>query len=143
MSKLIQTQAEFRQLADERLEEARELLALKRWGGAYYLAGYAVELGLKACIIKALMMTDAFPPKDFSRDCYTHTIEKLVGLANLADHRKIATSTDPDLSVNWGVVKDWSEEKRYHFIDQSEAEELFNAIADASHGVFQWIKTQW
>ena len=35
LSKLIETQAEFRQLADERLEEARELLTLKKWGGAY------------------------------------------------------------------------------------------------------------
>jgi hypothetical protein len=143
LSKPIETQAEFRQLADERLEEARALLIVKRWGGAYYLAGYAVELALKACIIKTLMMTDAFPVKDFSKDCYTHSVEKLVGLAKLADLRKIATAADPDLSMNWGVVKDWSEEKRYHLIDQSEAEELFNAIADAGHGVLQWIKTQW
>jgi hypothetical protein len=71
LSKLIETQAEFRQLADERLEEARELLSLKKWGGAYYLAGYAIELALKSCIIKTLMATDAFPAKDFSKDCYT------------------------------------------------------------------------
>ena len=143
MSKLIKTQAEFQQLANERLEEARELLTLKKWGGAYYLAGYAVELALKACIIKVLMVTDAFPAKDFSKDCYTHVIEKLVGLAKLTDLRKIALAADPDLSMNWGVVKDWSEEKRYHLIDQSEAEELFNAIADGVHGVLQWIKRQW
>jgi len=39
--------------------------------------GYAVELALKACIIKTLMATDAFPDKKFSADCYTHVIEKL------------------------------------------------------------------
>lgn len=143
MSKLIESQAEFRKLADERLEEAREFLTLKKWGGAYYLAGYAVELALKVCIIKTLMATDAFPVKDFSKDCYTHVIEKLVVLAKLVDLRKIATAADPGLSMNWIVVKDWSEEKRYHFIDQSEAEELFNAINDGGHGVLQWIKTYW
>ncbi len=66
-----------------------------------------------------------------------------MGLANLVDLRKIALAADPDLSMNWGVVKDWSEEKRYHLIDQGEAEELFNAIADGGHGVLQWIKTHW
>ena len=60
MSKLIETQAEFQRLADERVEEARALLAVGKWGGAYYLAGYGVELALKSCIIKHLMATDAF-----------------------------------------------------------------------------------
>ena len=69
------------ELADERLAEAKALLDLERWGGAYYLAGYAVELALKACIIKMLMATDAFPDKEFSKNCYTHAIEKLVVLA--------------------------------------------------------------
>jgi len=52
VSKLIESQAEFQQLANERLDEAKALLNLGKWGGAYYLAGYAVELALKACIIK-------------------------------------------------------------------------------------------
>lgn len=81
MSKLIETRTEFQQLAQERLQEAKALLDLGKWSGAYYLAGYAVELALKACIIKMLMATDAFPKKDFSKDCYTHAIEMLVKLA--------------------------------------------------------------
>ncbi len=76
MSKLIETRAEFQQLAEERLEEAKALLSLGKWGGAYYLAGYAVELALKACIIKRIMATDAFPEKEFSRNCYTHDLDK-------------------------------------------------------------------
>ena len=42
----------------ERLREARALLGVRCWSGAYYLAGYAIECGLKACIIKYLMTTD-------------------------------------------------------------------------------------
>lgn len=143
MSKLIETRIEYQQLAQERLEDARSLIGLKQWGGAYYLAGYAVEFALKSCIIKSLMMTDAFPAKDFSKDCYTHSLEKLVVLAKLADPRKAAFLTDPVLSSNWVVASEWSEQKRYHLIDQSEATALFSAIADDKHGVFQWIKSQW
>lgn len=142
MSKLIETRVEFQQLAQERLEEAKALLDVGKWSGAYY-PGYAVELALKACIIKTLMATDAFPDKEFSRNCYTHAIEKLVALAKLDGARTTAMNADPNLLSNWAQARDWSEEKRYHWIDKAEAETLYSAIADASHGVFPWIKTQW
>ena len=41
---------EFRELATLRLAEAKALLDAGLPDGAYYLAGYAVECGLKACI---------------------------------------------------------------------------------------------
>ena len=34
------------QLAEDRILDAASLLAVGRWSGAYYLAGYAVECGL-------------------------------------------------------------------------------------------------
>jgi HEPN domain-containing protein len=143
LSKLIETRVEFQQLAQERLDEAMALLDFGKWGGAYYLAGYAVELALKACIIKTLMATDAFPDKEFSRNCYTHSLEKLVALAKLDDALKTATKADPSLLTNWALAREWSEEKRYHLIDKAEAEAFYAAVADAAHGVFPWIKTQW
>jgi HEPN domain-containing protein len=143
LSRLIVTRAEFRELAEQRLVEAKVLLDQKQWDGAYYLAGYAVELGLKACIIKTLLATDAFPDREFSKNCYTHAIETLVRLAKLSDVRKSAMDADPDLLTNWAMAKDWSEEKRYHRIDKTEAESLYAAIADSLHGVLPWIKTQW
>ncbi len=123
--------------------EAKALLDQGQWDGAYYLAGYAVELALKACIIKSLLATDAFPDKEFSRNCYTHDVEKLVVLAKLDVARKTDRDADPYLATNWGLARDWSEEKRYHRIDKTEAEILYAAISDASHGVFPWIKKQW
>jgi len=143
LSKLIETKSEFQALAEIRLLESKALLELRMWDGAYYLAGYAVELALKACIIKTLMATDAFPDKEFSKDCYTHAIEKLVGLARLESLRKLATAADSNLENNWLTTRDWSEQKRYHKISETEAEPLYNAIADDAHGVLQWIKTQW
>jgi HEPN domain-containing protein len=39
-------------LSKVRLKEATALLNLRMYDGAYYLAGYAVECALKACIAK-------------------------------------------------------------------------------------------
>jgi len=39
LSKLIETRAEFQQLAEERLADAKSLLDLRRWDGAYYMVG--------------------------------------------------------------------------------------------------------
>lgn len=143
MSTPIKTRADFQLLADVRLEEAKLLLDSGRWDGVYYLAGYAVEVALKACVIKLLMGTDAFPEKRFSERCYTHDIGELVGLAGLKATWDAATAADPVLSGNWGVAKEWSEQKRYHRVEEAEARYLYDAVADATHGVFQWIKTQW
>jgi len=108
LSRLIVTKAEFQEMADQRLAEAKALLDQGKWNGAYYLAGYAVELALKACIIKTLLATDAFPDKEFSKNCYTHAVEKLVGLAKLDGARRTATDADPDLLTNWALAQDWS-----------------------------------
>ena len=143
MSKLIETRAEFQQLAELRLEEAQSLLAVGKWDGAHYLAGYAVELGLKSCIIRFLMSNDAFPDKEFSRNCYTHDIEKLARLANVLDELKIAMDAEPELLANWVLARDWSEELRYHRVSRAEAEQLYSAISDPAHGVLPWIRIRW
>jgi hypothetical protein len=41
-------------LAKERISDAKVLLGARHWVGAYYLAGYAVECALKACIAKLM-----------------------------------------------------------------------------------------
>jgi HEPN domain len=43
---------DLRALATLRLSEARLLLNHRHWDGTYYLAGYAVEIAIKACIAK-------------------------------------------------------------------------------------------
>jgi len=58
--------ADWQKLASERVKDAKALLKTKRWAGAYYLAGYAVECGLKSCIIAYLMKRDEFPERRFS-----------------------------------------------------------------------------
>jgi HEPN domain-containing protein len=49
---------DFQQLAESRLKEARALLTAELPDGAYYLAGYAIECALKACIAKRTQQHD-------------------------------------------------------------------------------------
>jgi hypothetical protein len=68
-----------------RLAEARALLDAGLYDGAYYLAGYAVECALKACIARRTRIHD-FPlkPSDV-RGMYTHDSVGLVRAADLRD----------------------------------------------------------
>jgi HEPN domain-containing protein len=70
--------AQLRQLAEDRILDAQRLLTGGRWAGAYYLAGYAAECGLKACIIVHVEVSGAiFQDRKFSEKCWTHDLEDL------------------------------------------------------------------
>src|SRR5437868_6200615 len=69
--------AQLRQLAEDRILDAGCLLAGGRPAGAYYLAGYAVECGLKACILAHIEAAGAiFQDRKFSEKCWTHDLEE-------------------------------------------------------------------
>ena len=99
MSTLARSRSDFQRLAVTRLAEAKALLELGMWDGAYYLAGYAVECGLKACVAKGVK-AEEFPDKEFATKCYTRSIEALVALAELQEARKGANSRDEQLRAN-------------------------------------------
>jgi HEPN domain-containing protein len=127
----------------ERIKDAKALLKSKRWAGAYYLAGYAVECGLKSCIIAYLMRTDDFPEKRFSEQCWTHDLKRLVLLAGLQSALDAGTAADAELFKNWGTVADWDESSRYAFTPKAEAEQIVEAVAHFKHGVLAWIQRHW
>lgn len=134
---------DLQKLAQSRIEEAEALLKAKKWAGAYYLAGYAVECGLKACVAKKTRRHD-FPDKDFAAKCFTHKIEQLVVQAGLQGILQAARIADADLDVNWTIVKDWDEKARYEWKrSRAKAQELYDAITDPVHGVLTWIKLHW
>ena len=137
------TRTDFQQLAELRLIEAKALLDLGMWDGAYYLAGDAIEVALKACIIKVVMATDAFLEKKFSERCYSHKVGELVELAGLQVVWTTAMTADPVFAGYWGLAREWSEQKRYHRMTEDEAKRLYEAVADPSHGVLEWIRTHW
>ncbi len=134
---------ELQQLAKERILDAKALLAARRWSAGYYLAGYAVECGLKSCVIAYLMRTDQFPEKRFSEQCWTHNLVQLVGLAGLKPMLDAAAAADTILDGNWSIVKDWSESSRYVRKAKAEAQRLYHAITNKKHGVLAWIRLHW
>ena len=132
---------DLRTLAQTRLKEAESLLQAGLPSGAYYLAGYAVECALKACVASQTKQYD-FPDKQIVIQSYTHNLNTLIGLAGLRLQFNQAMG-QAEFSANWSTVKDWSEEARYDTgISAQMAQDLFEAIA-GQHGVLQWVQQHW
>ena len=69
--------AEARQLAEDWVIDAKVLLDAGRWHAGYYLSGYAVECGIKACVLAYVENTGIiFLDKRYSEKCFTHRIEE-------------------------------------------------------------------
>ncbi len=136
---------DLQRLANERVADAKALLAAKRWSVAYYVVGYAVECGLKACILARVAAAPEilFDDRRYSEKCWTHNLSQLVDLAGLKGTLVADCVTDPNLNGYWDDVKDWSESSRYEHRTKAEAEVLVEAIADKMHGVMTWIKGRW
>ncbi len=134
---------ELRQLAEDRIADAAILLASGRWTGAYYLADYALECGLKVCIA-SLTNQDDFPrDRKFVEECYTHNLEKLLKAAGLKAALDADTLTNPTFAGHWGIARDWQESSRYEQKTQVEAQKLFDAITNNPDGVLPWIRLRW
>ena len=124
--------------------DARALLDAARWHAAYYLLGYAVECGLKACVLAHIDNTGIiFQDKKFGEKCFTHDIEALVRLANLEVARGLDVAANPALGVNWKWVMEWTVDIRYQDKTESEARRLYDAVTDDSNGVLPWIRARW
>jgi HEPN domain-containing protein len=76
---------DLRRLSRLRIHEARILLRAGGFQGAYYLAGYAVESALKACIAQQFQRHD-IPDRKLVNDVYTHDMDKLLDLAGPGRH---------------------------------------------------------
>lgn len=123
------TQADLRQLACERLADARALLAAGRHDGASYVAGYVVELALKARICRTLKWKEfPFTRKEFEglQSLRTHDLELLLRLSGRDAHVRA------HLLTHWSVVQEWDPEMRYDAAircSRAEATEMVEAAA--------------
>lgn len=129
-------------LANLRIREAEALFRSRHFSGAYYLAGYALECGLKACIAKQFKRYD-FPEKKSVNDAHTHDLKKLVGIARLEDARLLRVAEDESFRRNWDFATEWSETSRYRTTSRAESRALLDAIMEGEHGVLPWIKAFW
>src|SRR4051812_46109040 len=115
--------AEWQQMARERARDAEVLLAAGQRSGAYYLAGYAVECGLKSCVLVRLAGEPGliFEERRFSDRCWTHDLEKLVELADLTVLLDADLAANVALNNNWLALKDWTESARYQMSTEAKA----------------------
>jgi HEPN domain-containing protein len=132
---------DFKALADLRAEEARVLLAKGKQQGAYYLAGYAVECALKACIAQKTKRFE-FPPKtEYVREIYSHKLNNLLKVADLHEKMSKHMAINAAFETSWNTVKDWTEESRYQTSGLN-GKEMYNAVT-SQDGVLPWIKLHW
>ncbi len=134
---------DFQQLATLRLEEAKALLDAGHPAGAYYLAGYAIECALKACISKQTREHD-FPPKPrVVNNIYSHDLKTLLQGADLGALLTRDAPQGSALDKNWAAVLLWLPESRYQIVPQQDAQDLYTAVADPAEGVLAWLQRNW
>ena len=133
---------DLQELSKIRLKEAKALLGAGMSDGAYYLAGYAVECALKACIAKKTQRHE-FPDKDRVNKSYTHSLVELIRLAELRDALDARIKGDTVFRENWGIVVSWSEDSRYLRNTAEKARGLVNAVGNPKSGVLSWLRHYW
>ena len=115
-------------IADTRLEEAKLLLENKHYSGAFYLAGYSVELYLKAKICKVFAIPNLFEDKSKSKDknnsedgmgdirkaVKIHKLANLLLFSGLKPKYDCLGVTNPKMLFNISfLIKEWNEQERY------------------------------
>lgn len=133
---------DFQNLTNLRVQEAKALLGAGFPDGAYYLAGYAVECALKACIAKRTKEHD-FPDKGLVNDSYSHNLKELIRVALLRNERDSALQNNSTLMTSWTIVPNWSETSRYERKTVQEAAALLNAVEDQAGGLLPWLRQRW
>ena len=133
---------DLQELAALRMKEARLLLKANCPEGAYYLAGYADECALKACIAKR---TERFELPDLkaAQESWGHDLSKLAKTAALDEKLREAANRDPEFNLNWTLVTKWKPDSRYEKRSLAEAAALIGALEDRTHGIFRWLKRHW
>ena len=129
-------------MALAKISDAELLYVHGRFSNAYYLAGYAVEIGLKACIA-AQIAAETIPDKTLLQKVFNHKYAVLVGLAGLVQPLKQRQEQDDGFAANWGLVGEWDPDCRYQTRDAVSAEQMLEAINDPRCGVLEWIRQYW
>lgn len=113
---------------------ARALFDSGFFSAAFYLAGCAVECGLKAVLTRDLTAY-VLPQKDAVKDAYTHN------LPDLARQCGVDPLADATVRVHWNTLKDaqWSPDARYRVRSAVETRE----VVEAAEVIVEWLKPLW
>ena len=143
------TGIELKNLTQLRLKEAKVLCDNGLYDGSCYLAGYCIELALKAAICKRMGTPDFFQTirPETARAFKIHNLEELVSLAGLYTQFNERVNTNIQFGNNWSFIKttiNWSEQLRYQSgKNQIETQTMLLALTDAQNGILPWIKKHW
>jgi len=100
---------DLRKIAKARLKDSEILFKNRRYDGAVYLCGYAVEVALKARICRTLKWTD-FPSTRSEFQAYqsfkTHSLDVLLKLSGLEAEIKT------EYLAEWSYIAAWEPEVR-------------------------------
>jgi hypothetical protein len=139
----------FQQISLVRLEDAKALLDKKQYDGCCYLAGYSIELALKAATCRLMERDDFFTlaKAETVRAFKIHNLRELIILAGLWQKYEDLSVHEPLIYDNWRIIVDgikWSEQLRYQIgLTQKDATEMVEAIDHPTNGILKWIKNYW
>lgn len=133
------------------LDDAKILLANRRYSTAIYLAGYALELALKYRICMIMKFNSGFPENriefnhyfsDTKRSLLRSTIRELRDIRHhklelLLRYSGEQYHIETNFSSDWNEVKDWNPEMRYekYIIRKQRANNFLNSTENIINGI--------
>lgn len=139
------TRKDLQELSRLRLGEAEALYKAHFYDGCVYLAGYAIELALKARICRVLRVKEYPPLKgDLGKTFKVHSLEQLKVLAGLS--ADIDVSKNKELFDNWSKAVAWDPEQRYESpgkYSANAARVILDSLTAKPNGVFTWLLKRW
>ena len=109
------TKEQLKELAYERIADAKALYDAGRYEGAFYICGYAVEMGLKYKICKTLDW-DEYPNvgkgSEKHKSFKTHKFDDLLHYSGAEKQKK-------SFVAEWSIVMKWDPEVRYSLEKQA------------------------
>jgi HEPN domain-containing protein len=133
---------DLKSISECKLADAVFLLNHGRWSNSYYLAGYCVEIALKACVAKQIV-GQVVPLRSIVDGFHSHDFRRLAGLAGLMASLKHKESEDNAFASYWALAQQWEPSSRYESTDKLSAQYMIHALTEQKSGVYQWIRTQW
>jgi hypothetical protein len=119
---------ELRKISKARLADSEALLRARRYDGAVYLCGYAIELALKARICQTLKW-QGFPEtrSEFQnlQSFKVHDLDVLLHLSGREDKIKLQNLTA------WSIVVTWEPEARYNVVGSASRQDAADMISAA------------
>lgn len=146
---------EIRLLARLRLDEAQVLTTSGYIDGAFYLAGYGIELALKAKIAERLGLPWLFDEKgttptdqftglgDLRKLLKTHNLFLLLAVGGLKPSYDRKRQTESEFLKYKQLIESWNEGLRYQLpepVNRVDMQSFLNFLT-APNGLLQWIET--